>query len=106
MASLVAPATSGVAHAPEISAAESFSQSSTRVEKPSAAPPAPQRGGADCVGERLRLRPFGVREPLRDRRRRGPSKEADVGDRGRVGLCARTRAACNAISWITLRGAP
>ena len=39
MTSLVAPATTEVAHAPEMSAAESFSQSSTRVEKPSEVEP-------------------------------------------------------------------
>ena len=40
MASLVVDLPAEVAHAPEMSAAEGFSQSSTRVEKPSAAPPA------------------------------------------------------------------
>ena len=40
MASLVVGLPAEVAHAPEMSAAESFSQSSTRVEKASEAPPA------------------------------------------------------------------
>ena len=39
MTSLVGTMPAEVAHAPEMSAAESFSQSSTRVEKPKAAPP-------------------------------------------------------------------
>ena len=40
MTSLIQTQPREVAHAPEMSAAESFSQSSTRVEKPSEAPPA------------------------------------------------------------------
>ena len=39
MASLVVGLPAEVAHAPEMSAAESFSQSSTRVEKPSEVEP-------------------------------------------------------------------
>ena len=42
MTSLIQTKPAEVAHAPGMSAAESFSQSSTRVEKPSAAPPAAQ----------------------------------------------------------------
>ena len=51
MASLVVGLPAEVAHAPEMSAAESFSQSSTRVEKPSEAPPAAANVAQTTVAE-------------------------------------------------------